>query len=244
MRRGRIGRWCRCRGSGLDRDFRFMQTRAETPLVAVDFSKTISCTRYIARIPSYPRRARKSMPADRKSSLEARVLLPGCRSRFTFRRWLSVLILGNFIPVFSRKRDTRCDVIDAAADSNTASALSNVTPNPRQRFVSAFCNETPRRSRARTSATLSLAINTSDFFALRAARTSTVSGCVEHCKSSVRSREFPAAKRHNQFSPQTKLRRPRRLILDPQVSSRRGCKPENVAAKQRRRHPLYNALWL
>lgn len=46
----------------------------------------------------------------------------------------------------------------------------------------------------------------------------------------------------NQFSPQTKLRQPRRLILDPQVSSRRGCKPENVAAKQWRRQPLYGAL--
>lgn len=46
-----------------------MQTRAETPLVTVDFSKTISCTRYTARIPSYPRaRMCKSMLVNRKSS--------------------------------------------------------------------------------------------------------------------------------------------------------------------------------
>lgn len=72
-----------------------------------------------ARIPPYSRaHARVNRCRWIAKALEARVLLPGCRSRFTFRRWLSVLILGNFIPVFSRKRDT--DGVINAADSSTA----------------------------------------------------------------------------------------------------------------------------
>ncbi|KYN35527.1 hypothetical protein ALC56_10084 [Trachymyrmex septentrionalis] len=120
-----------------------MQTRAETPLVTVDFSKAISCTRYTARISSYPgARMCKSMPVNRKSSGYSRIFA------------------GSEIPM----------TLSDATDSSTASALSDVTPNPRQRFVSACCNEM-RNSSPQLSedvATLGLAINTSDFFALRA----------------------------------------------------------------------------
>ncbi|KYN28268.1 hypothetical protein ALC57_02329 [Trachymyrmex cornetzi] len=189
-----------------------MQTRAETPLVTVDFSKTISCTRYTARISSYPG--------------------PPLVICTYIGKLYSHIFAGSEIPM---------TLSDATGDSSTASALSDVTPNPRQRFVSAFCNEM-RNSSPQLSedvATLGLAINTSDFFALRAG--TTIDSYLRVVKASS---SFAIRVRFNLFSPQTKLRRPRRLILDPQVSSHRGCKPENVAAKQWHRYPLYDALRL
>ncbi|KYM92158.1 hypothetical protein ALC53_01221, partial [Atta colombica] len=230
----------RSRGEGLDQDFRFMQTRAETPLVTVDFSKTISCTRYTARISSYPgARMCKSMPVNRKSSGSPRpssgmsiaLHIPPPVICTYIGKLYSRIFAGSEIPM----------TLSDATDSNTASALSDVTPNPRQRFVSACCNEM-RNSSPQLSedvATLGLAINTSDFFALRAE--TIIDSYLRVVKASS---SFAIRVRFNLFSPQTKLHRPRRLILDPQVSSHRGCKPENVAAKQRHHYPLYDALRL
>ncbi|EGI60985.1 hypothetical protein G5I_10747 [Acromyrmex echinatior] len=236
----------RSRGEGLDQDFRFMQTRAETPLVTVDFSKTISCTRYTARISSYPgARMCKSIPmVNRKSSGSPRpssgmsiaLHIPPPVICTYIGKLYSRIFAGSEIPM----------TLSDATDSSMASALSDVTPNPRQRFVSACCNEM-RNSSPQLSedvATLGLAINTSDFFALRAAvviKGTTIDSYLRVVKPS---NSFAIRVRFNLFSPQTKLRQPRRLILDPQVSSHQGCKPENVAAKQRHRYPLYDALRL